>query len=108
MESIVTFSVPLLQCEQDIKLTGLFAPKEDPPPITSSKSSGEDLQAKEEGPSSKERNSGSVDQGLTNLNMLTTSKQQSAANSPCESLQSVNVEKKKGAHSKGCRQDKSK
>ena len=56
----IVFGVPLSQREQDIELAELFTPKEDPPPIISSISSGEDLQAKEEGPSSEERNSGAL------------------------------------------------
>ena len=100
----VVFGVPLSQRKRDIKLAELFTPKEDPLPIISFISSGEELQAKEEGSSSEERNSGSVDQGLTNLNMPTTSEQQSAAGSPCKSLQSANVEEKKGAHSEGHQQ----
>ena len=97
----VVFGVPLSQRQRDIELIELFTTKDDPPPIISSNSLGEDLQAKEGGSSSEERNPGSVDQGLTNLNMPTTSEQQSAAGSPRESLQSANVEEKKGAHSEG-------
>ena len=68
----VAFRVPLSQRERDIELAAIFAPKEDPPPIILSNSSGEELQPREGGQTSKE-------------DMPTSNEQQSIVASPRES-----------------------